>query len=120
MKDETDRSREAPSALDSRDPIHPSAFILHPSNRAYLLTPPGPGAIAVIRLIGPRTRAFLDIHLSKPPIEGRCVHADLRAGDQVLDDPVVVLLDAGRTADISLHGGPWVIRSVLALAESEG
>src|SRR5690242_19301404 len=91
------------------------------TNRAYLLTPPGPGAIAVIRLTGPLTRAFLDNHLSKPPIEARCVHADLRdAAGQILDDPVVVLLDSGLAADISLHGGPWVIRSVLALAQSEG
>jgi tRNA modification GTPase len=90
------------------------------NNRAYLLTPSGPGAIAVIRLLGPLLPAFLEAHFSKSVSEGRCVHGELRDGADVLDDPVVVLLDSGRAADISVHGGPWVVRSVLALAEKEG
>src|SRR5258705_13965677 len=98
MNDESDHAMDPP--------IHPSSLHPHPSvNRAYLLTPPGPGAIAVIRLTGPRTLPFLEQHFSKPAIEGRCVHGDLRdAAGQILDDPVVVLLDAGRAADVSLHG----------------
>jgi tRNA modification GTPase len=89
-------------------------------NRAYLLTPPGPAAIAAVRLVGPAVRPFLDAHFSKPPREHHCVHGDLSDGQRVLDDPVVVLLDNGSAAEINLHGGPWVVRSVLDLARREG
>ena len=90
------------------------------SNRAYLLTPPGVGAIAVVRLVGPAVPGFLAAHLSRPAVESRCVHGDLSSGDGVLDDPVVVLLPGGRAADVSLHGGPWVVESVLDLLRKEG
>jgi tRNA modification GTPase len=89
-------------------------------NRAYLLTPPGVGAIAVVRLIGPGVAAFLQRHFSRAVAQGRCVHGDLIDGAQVLDDPVVVSFDEGHGADISLHGGEWVVQSVLALAQTEG
>jgi tRNA modification GTPase len=91
-----------------------------PPNRAYLLTPPGPAAIAVVRLIGPSVGPFLAAHFSTPAREHRCVHGDLYDGEKVLDDPVIVLLDNGLGADINLHGGPWVVRSVLDLARREG
>ena len=89
-------------------------------NRAYLLTPPGVGAIAVVRLIGPGVGAFLQNHFSRPMPHGRCVHGDLTDGDQILDDPVIVSFDNGNRADISLHGGEWVVQSVLTLATKEG
>jgi tRNA modification GTPase len=88
-------------------------------NRAYLLTPPGVAAIAVVRLTGPGVPAFLASHFSRPAVEGRCVHGELRDGAQVLDDPVVVALPGG-AVDISLHGGQWVVQSVLALVKTEG
>ena len=89
-------------------------------NRAYLLTPPGVGAIAVVRLIGPNVGPFLQNHFSRPVPQGRCVHGDLTDGGQVLDDPVIVTFNEDRAADISLHGGEWVVQSVLALATKEG
>jgi tRNA modification GTPase len=89
-------------------------------NRAYLLTPPGVGAIAVVRLVGPCVAAFLQKHFSRAVQPGRCVHGNLTDGDQVLDDPVIVTFDDGRAADISLHGGEWVVQSVLSLATKEG
>jgi tRNA modification GTPase len=89
-------------------------------NCAYLLTPPGVGAIAVVRLIGPGVGAFLQSHFSRPVPQGRCVHGDLTDGAQTLDDPVIVTFDGGNRADISLHGGEWVVQSVLALARKEG
>jgi tRNA modification GTPase len=90
-------------------------------NQAFLLTPPGVGAIAVVRLLGPAVPAFLQQHFSRPPRESHCVHGDLHdtPGD-VLDDPVVVLLPGALGADLSLHGGEWVVQSVLALAKKEG
>jgi tRNA modification GTPase len=89
-------------------------------NRAVILTPPGVGAIAVVRLIGPNVGPFLQNHFSRPVPQGRCVHGDLTDGTTVLDDPVVVAFDNGNRADISLHGGEWVVQSVLALATKEG
>jgi tRNA modification GTPase len=91
-------------------------------DRAYLLTPPGAGAIAVVRLIGPGVRNLLRARFSKPAVESRCVHGDLSSADDgaVLDDPVVVLLPGGRSADISLHGGAWVVQSVLEMLRKEG
>src|SRR5690606_23666205 len=35
-------------------------------------------------------------------------------------DPVVVLHEDEQTADLSLHGGPWVVRSVLRWLERNG
>jgi tRNA modification GTPase len=89
-------------------------------NRAYLLTPPGVGAIAVVRLMGPQVKPFLAAHFSRPVPEGRCVHGNLSDGADVLDDPVVVSLNGGNGVDISLHAGEWVVQSVLALARKEG
>ena len=99
-----------------------SGLAVHGRNIALLLTPPGPGAIAVLRLAGPRVPSFLSEHFSKAVSRGRCVHGVLSDGQRVLDDPVVVLSgDEGHAvADVSLHGGPWVVRSVLELARREG
>ena len=84
--------------------------------RAILLTPPGAGAIAVVRLTGEGVGSFLTAHFSKPATEGRSVHGELADGARVIDDPVVVLHPGGEVVDINVHGGPWVVRSVLELA----
>lgn len=89
------------------------------ADRAYLLTPPGAAAIAVVRLLGPNVNAFLSRHFARPVAEGRCVHAEMRDGETVLDDPVVVGLPGGG-ADVSLHGGEWVVQSFLLLARKDG
>jgi len=88
-------------------------------NRAFLLTPPGVAAIAVVRLVGPGVANFLSAHFSRPVTPGRTIHGQLTDGETVLDDPVVVLTPAG-AVDISVHGGPWVVQSVLELAKKEG
>jgi small GTP-binding protein len=87
-------------------------------NRAILLTPPGAAAIAVVRLVGDKTGGFLQRHFSRPVQIGRAIHGTLTDGERVIDDPVVVLNDLG--ADVSVHGGPWVVRSLLELAGREG
>jgi small GTP-binding protein len=71
-------------------------------------------------LVGPRVGAFLAGHFSGKPAAGRCVHGTLRDGPRDIDDPVVVLHAGGGAADVNLHGGPWVVRSVLELASREG
>ncbi len=89
-------------------------------NQAIQLTPPGSAAIAVVRLKGPRLADFLRQHFSRPARPDRCVHGVLTDGDRVIDDPVVVLAADGATADVNLHGGPWVVRSFFQLAERFG
>jgi tRNA modification GTPase len=91
------------------------------TNRAMLLTPSGAAAIAVIRIVGELVIPLLRSNFSKPVGPMRCVHGDLRddAG-QVIDDAVVVLHEDGVTADLNIHGGPWVVESLLELLRREG
>src|SRR5688500_1515927 len=89
-------------------------------SRAVLLTPPGAAAIAVVRITGARVGSFLAAHFSRAAKAGRCVHGKLRDGGRVLDDPVVVLHEGGRAADLNLHGGPWVVESVIELLRRDG
>jgi tRNA modification GTPase len=89
-------------------------------NVAVLLTPPGAAAIAVVRLAGEHVERFLRERFSRPTPVGRCVHGTLTDEDRnILDDPVVVRI-TDDLADVNLHGGPWVVRSVLNLAERAG
>jgi tRNA modification GTPase len=89
-------------------------------SRAYVLTPAGAAAIAVVRIVGPRVGPYLAAHFSRGAKPDRCVHGELREGERVLDDPVVVLHAGGDVADLNLHGGPWVVASVLELLRREG
>jgi small GTP-binding protein len=89
-------------------------------NVAMVLTPPAPAAIAVVRLRGPGVADFLKKHFSKTAKSNQCVHGELRNGERVLDDPVVVLGENSDWADLSLHGGTWVVQSVLELAKLNG
>lgn len=90
-----------------------------PDNIAAKLTPAGAGAIAVVRIAGPRVADFLRRHFSARPAIGRCVHGALADETRALDDPVVVLLPGGG-ADINLHGSPYIVRATLELLEREG
>ena len=92
---------------------------MNAESHVILLTPPGAAAIAVLRLTGPRVEAFLEEHFLRAAKIGRCVHGELRDGERVLDDPVVVRV-AADVADVNLHGGPWVVTSVIELARRAG
>src|SRR5690348_5467429 len=87
---------------------------------ALLITPPGAAAIAVVRLCGPAVQGFIQSHFSRPARPGYCVYGQITDGTRVIDDAVVALSPKGDWADINLHGGTWVIRSVLALARHGG
>lgn len=92
----------------------------HPQDSiAMLLTPAGSAAIAVVRVRGPHVPAWLSAHFSKPTWLGRCVYGTIGDGIRQIDDAVVVLVDDS-TADLNLHGGTWVVRSVLELARRAG
>ncbi|HEX8524046.1 MAG TPA: GTPase [Tepidisphaeraceae bacterium] len=86
-----------------------------PENQAILLTPPGVGAIAVVRIAGPDVASFLAQHFTRRPVESRPVYGEIRDGDNVVDDAVIVLLPQERGADINIHGGLWVTESLLQL-----
>lgn len=88
--------------------------------RCILLTSPGTAAIAVVRLTGAGVSEFLRDHFDKAVTPGRCVHGTLSDGGAVIDDPVVVLSAHGTVADLSVHGGPWVVHSVATLARRRG
>src|SRR6266511_3246435 len=104
-----------------RTRIITSSTAVSDKNVAILLTPAGAGAIAAIRIIGPATGAFLGRYFSKHVTPMRCVHGELRDQEgRVLDDIVVVLLSDGKTADLNVHGGPWVIESVQKLLRESG
>lgn len=87
-------------------------------NQAILLTAPGAAAIAVVRLCGD-VEAFLRTHFNRPTAVGRLSHGELRDGERVIDDPVVARV-AEDVADVSLHGGAWVIHTFLDLARRGG
>jgi tRNA modification GTPase len=88
---------------------------------AILLTPPGASAIAVVRLSGDGVAPLLARRFSRPVSENRTVHGDLSdESGNVIDDAVVVLSRGGTIADVNLHGGPWVVRSVLDLVRRAG
>lgn len=88
---------------------------------AIVLTPPGAAAIAVVRISGPGVGAFLSKHFARRTKPLRCVHGELTDDDRaVIDDPVVVLSQDGRFADVNLHGGPWVVASTLELLRQNG
>jgi small GTP-binding protein len=90
-----------------------------PTNAAILLTSQSPAAIAVVRIRGPRVRDFLK-NFSRPVIPGRAIHGEWRDGDRIIDDPVVVVAPDLSWADISLHGGSWVITTFLEFARKNG
>jgi small GTP-binding protein len=92
-------------------------------NSAILLTPrpsAGGSAIAVVRLRGPGAAEFLHKFFSRKPSPAQCTHGELRDGESIIDDAVVVIDRDGNWADICLHGGFWVIESTLKMARREG
>lgn len=89
-------------------------------NEVVLLTGAGASAIAVVRIAGPAVPAFLESHFSKKAMPEKTLHGELRDGQTLIDDPVVVLALDRSFADINLHGGPWVVEATHRLAEKHG
>jgi len=97
-----------------------------------LSTPPGAGALAVIRLSGPAAVAITAAVFSKKRFTeaaGNTLHyGTLRdpSGGDILDEVVVGLFRAPRSftredvVEISCHGSDYVVRQVLALLLRQG
>jgi tRNA modification GTPase len=95
-----------------------------------LSTPPGVGAIALIRLSGRDALSHLSRHFSKPDIinaQGYTLHfGRILAGDEVIDEVMVSVFKAPRSytgedvVEISTHGSPYIIQRLLALFIKSG
>ncbi len=84
-----------------------------------LLTPAGSGAIAVLRVAGPGTAAFLGRHFTGKPASGKPAYGrflDLAGGE--IDDGLV-LLDHD-AAELHVHGSRAVIDRLLHAAADAG
>ena len=99
------------------------------STIAGLLTPLAPGAIAVIGLSGPATKAILKRILRKHKSDGapalkhrHLSYCRIMDGERVLDDAVVVCVDRGGsvTVELNTHGGVRIAQRVLLLLERHG
>lgn len=93
-----------------------------------MATPPGAGALAVVRLSGPGAwaAAAAFVEPARPPEPRRSSLRALVDGGRVLDRALVTLFPAGssytgeETVELSCHGSPYVVERVLALAEAAG
>ncbi|MFD2787246.1 tRNA uridine-5-carboxymethylaminomethyl(34) synthesis GTPase MnmE [Hymenobacter rubripertinctus] len=95
-----------------------------------LSTPPGAGAIALVRLSGPRAIALTDAvfagkHLANQP--GHTLHyGTIRDGERILDEVVVSLFRGPHSytredvVEISTHGSDYIVQEVLALLLRHG
>lgn len=87
-----------------------------------LLTGPRPAGVAVIRLAGDGAGRFLAAHLRPPPREGEGTlgyHRLVGSEGGELDDVVLARLPGG-VWELSVHGGPEIVRQVMGLARGAG
>jgi tRNA modification GTPase len=107
--------------IDARDSVHGDDTIV------ALATPPGRGAVALVRLSGADAFAIASRHLASWPLELRTPHlCDLFAGKEKLDTALVTLFQAPNsftgedTVEISTHGGYLVSSTVIAALTLSG
>ncbi|MBI5744115.1 MAG: tRNA uridine-5-carboxymethylaminomethyl(34) synthesis GTPase MnmE [Elusimicrobia bacterium] len=92
-------------------------------------TPPGAGAIAVIRLSGPRAFAAAASFLSpapKAPVHAAARMLSVHDGGRLVDKVVALFFHGPAsytgqdTVEISCHGSPYIIRTIMNLAVRAG
>jgi tRNA modification GTPase len=98
--------------------------------RAACLTPPVPGGVAVVQVVGAEAPALVNslLQTSKPinlheQAADRLRFCRLLDDGQVLDDVVVTVrgqAEGEAVVDISLHGGPRVVQRLLMLLKRQG
>lgn len=97
---------------------------------AACATPPGRGALAIVRLSGPDLAPIRDrvlaVHHAGPWEPGRTRRVDLFDADGVFDDGIAVFAPGPRTftgedtLEITLHGNPLLVERVLAACVAAG
>lgn len=100
-----------------------------------LATPPGQGALATVRMSGPRVRTILERVLRHPGSRLPAVLEPRRAtlalfvdpdDGATIDEVVVTLFAAPRSftgedvAELTLHGGPWLVGEAIRVLTSLG
>jgi len=105
---------------------------MHPLDEtiAAQATPPGEGALAIIRISGPRTRQALTALMAAPPrpLRPRYLHrVDLvDEGNDPLDEATAIWLPGPSnftgedSAEIIAHGGPLTVRRILGALFARG
>ena len=94
-------------------------------------TPPGTGALAIVRLSGPGAIPIADacVRLRKPLAElgsQRCRFGEIFDGTELLDQVVVTLFRAPRSytgedmVEMTCHGGPYVTTRLVAILQRQG
>ncbi len=95
-----------------------------------LATPPGLGAIAVIRLSGPTAIDIISSVFSKKHLHNKASHTihlgKIINGKEVIDEVVLTLYKAPSSytgeevVEISCHGSPYIQDSILQLLQAKG
>ena len=96
-----------------------------------LSTPPGQGAIGVIRLSGPKTIPLVDAFFrgkNLEKVEGNTVHYGkiVDEHDKIIDECVATVFKAPRSytkedvIEISCHGSPYIIEQIIQLCLRKG
>lgn len=91
-------------------------------------TPPGRGALAIVRLSGPRAHAIAGAVVRPWPLAARAAHlcTAIDAAGTLLDRPVVTTYDAPRSftgepvVELATHGGSIVPAAVMAACVAAG
>ncbi len=93
-------------------------------------TPPGEGAIGVVRLSGPKAVPIADALFRGKRLADQPSHTlhygTLREGDRIVDEVVVSLFRAPRSytgedvVEFSCHGSPWILQRVVELCVARG
>jgi len=87
-------------------------------------TPPGRSAIAVIRISGPQAGIAPKLFAANCPAAGQFRLARLRAGDQVIDEAMILFMAAPKSStgedvcEIHCHGSTAVIELILDILAS--
>jgi len=96
------------------------------TTRAALLTPPGQGGIAVVRMVGPGGASVIEkiFHpyrgvASKVNSGEALQFGKIYDGAEIIDQVIVATDGPGETIDINCHGGPRIIQRLLMLLQKQ-
>jgi len=95
-----------------------------------LATPAGTGALGILRISGPQTQAVVQALCSKSKVMSWPSHqaklARIYDGERLVDEALVTLFKGPKsftgddTAELSLHGSPYILEQVIRLCLQRG